>query len=164
MSWILERRIEELEKQLYDEKKRREYENFCRQQPKWKEIFVKEYLSGLGHSKLQIQKILFPSKQIKGYTREDISQAVALRSISSKAYELLRKDSILPLPSRTVLSKWLDTIPCEPGIQHYFLSIIEKVVCSSSDRHRQCVLLFDEMEITKQYEYDRKYPFLLLDT
>ena len=146
---FIEERIKILEKELK-----------LQETKKWREALVTTYLENLGHNQLQIRKLLRPSVHVRCYNKDAICQAIALRSMSKRAYEFLGLGTILPLPSRKILSNWLSEYPCPPGIQHDFLNIVENVVWSTK-LHKQAVLLFDEVDIKSEYQYESRLKLVL---
>jgi len=110
-------------------------------------------LKELGCSDNLCTKLLNPSKRLKFFSKNEICEAILLRSLSPKAYEMLRKNSILPLPHRTTLSQKVKHFTCAPGLQREFFHLIKLKMSVADDFERQCVLLFDEMEVSQTYEY-----------
>lgn len=106
-----------------------------------------------GYSKSLIKKAINPSNSGLRYSNKEICEALILRTISTKAYELLRKNSILPLPSQTTLSERISHFRCEPGIQNDFFHLLKLQLSTLSDIDRQSMLLFDEMQISQSIEY-----------
>lgn len=69
---------------------------------------VKTFLERAQMSECQVHRIMHPKRQTqRGYTTQDISFALVLKSLSTEAYEFLRKESILALPSLELLNQWL---------------------------------------------------------
>ena len=68
----------------------------------------------------------------------------------------MRKNKILPLPSKPVLGRWLNGVPCKPGVQTTNLGLVQKLLEGSELKDKQAVLSFDEMDIKKVYEYDNR--------
>ena len=66
-------------------------------------FIVKQNLKEMGHKETEFKHILNPGIHNKNYTQEDVCNALILRSMSNKAFEFLRRNKILPLPSRTTL-------------------------------------------------------------
>ncbi|KAJ8871424.1 hypothetical protein PR048_027741 [Dryococelus australis] len=71
----------------------------------------------------EVPHLLLPN----GIWREndEIAAAVALRSISRKAYLYLRKNVGLPLPGLSTIRKWTRNLKCLPGIQKELLSVLK---------------------------------------
>jgi len=66
------------------------------------ETWFTKHLSHL-FSPTQIELLLRPKQKVFRWTPEDISSAISLRSISTKAYQYLRNKKKMPLPGNTVL-------------------------------------------------------------
>lgn len=60
-------------------------------------------MTGRGFSESFIKKIVNPGKKVHKYTKDEHCEAILLRAISPKAYEMLRENSILPLPCKSTL-------------------------------------------------------------
>lgn len=71
----------------------------------------------------QIRCLLRGNKRVK-WSSEDIANALALRSLSRKAYDYLRGRNI-PLPGRSTLQKWTRQYSCRPGILKEVLSLLK---------------------------------------
>jgi hypothetical protein len=97
--------------------------------------------------------MLRKTKKAPVFTKDEICEAILLHSVSSKAYEMLRKNSILPLPSKTTLSRRVKNSRCAPGLQQEFFNFIKLKLSVANNWERQCVVLFDEMQISQTYEY-----------
>jgi hypothetical protein len=94
------------------------------------------------------------NKKVKCFSKEEeICEAILLRALSSKAYEMLRKNSVLPLPPRITLSRKVKNCQCGPGFQKEFFNLLKLKLSIASEREKQCILMFDEMEISQSYEY-----------
>ena len=81
--------------------------------------FFQEELSGV-----QIRKLVNPRTHQRGYTTEDISQAVVIKSISPKCFRFLRKQTILSLPSDRTIGRWLTDPKTEPAFQVTYTLIL----------------------------------------
>ena len=123
-----------------------------------KKNITKTYLKDMGYSEIQVKHLLNPTaKHHKNYTEIDICSALVLWSMSTRSYEYIRKNKILPLPSRRrTLFKWLDDLACKPGMSNNFLKIVEKKIQNSSPMGKKTVLCFDEITIKNCYEYDHR--------
>jgi len=69
---------------------------------------------------------------------------------------MLRRNSILPLPHRTTLAKKVKHFKCAPGLQDEFFNLIKLKLSVANEWEKQCVLLFDEMQISQTYEYCKR--------
>jgi hypothetical protein len=110
-------------------------------------------LRGNGCSENLVRKLLHSKKRVKRFSKEEICEAILLRALSTKAYEMLRKNSILPLPHRTTLSKKVRHFQCGPGLQKEFFNLVKLKLSIADEREKQCVIMFDEMQILQSYEY-----------
>ena len=108
-----------------------------------------------------IKKVINPSKRGYSFTNSEICDAILLRSISSKAYEMLRKNSILALPQRTTLSRRVSHFRCEPGLQMEFFKLLKLDLSVREERACESVLMFDEMQISQSIEYCTTFKRLL---
>lgn len=84
------------------------------------------------------------------WTIEEKIVALVLFKRSPKCYNLLRK--IVTMPSRKTLLSLLQKVPFEMGINEHVFQHIKETV--SNDQNKSCVLLFDEMDIKENVEYD----------
>ncbi len=107
------------------------------------------------YSPAQVQRILKQDvKFVRKYNKEDITTALVLKSISSKAYEFMRSKNLVSLPSRRTLGRWLQDFKCVPGIQEDCLRIVKERLCHSEISHEKLVAIsFDEMHLRKKVEY-----------
>lgn len=118
---------------------------------------TKSYLRRNGISKNQIKKLLHPErKHIRGYTKDEIITAVIIRHMSPRAYTYLRGNSILPLPSKASIESYLNKFIVKPGVQTEFLNMISANLKHGDLHEKQCIIVLDEMEVKKKYEYDRR--------
>ncbi len=105
-------------------------------------------------SKGQVKRIMSPTaKYIRGYSKEDVTTALVLKTINSRAFEYLRSKKLLALPSRFTLERFLNNFQCEPGFLDDSLKILqEKLKLSISSHEHYAVVCFDEMEVRRCYE------------
>lgn len=96
------------------------------------------------------------NKKIRHYNNDEICEAILLLALSAKAYEMLRRISILPLPHRVTLARKVKHFDCAPGLQPEFFNFIKLKLSISEDWERQCILMFDEMHISESYEYCKR--------
>lgn len=87
---------------------------------------------------------------------EDITSAIALRSISPKAYRYLRHIKKMPLPCVTTLNNWSATLNIPPGILTDVLHIMKKKGENLSAEDKLTVLTFDELYISNKIDIERK--------
>ena len=97
-----------------------------------------------------------------------MQMAVGLRAISRKAYNLLRNDIRIPLPSscRPALSSWISRTVCAPGIQmnRPILNFLKNQVEEMCIRDKCCVLCIDEMSVRQYRQKKRPHSFYELDS
>lgn len=82
----------------------------------------------------------------------DKAVALSLYKRSPKGYRLLQ--SITALPSRNTLLAVLKQIPLYPGICTKILEHLAEYVHKMPERDQQCALVFDEMSLRQNLEYD----------
>ncbi|KAL1492234.1 hypothetical protein ABEB36_012716 [Hypothenemus hampei] len=102
----------------------------------------------------------FMMSQIKSYSaksargrRWDFEEKVLALTIfkrSPKCYRLLR--SFVALPSKKTLLSMLRKVPFQTGINSHIFQVVNENVLNGMDRW--CVLLFDEMDIQLNIQYD----------
>jgi hypothetical protein len=121
----------------------------------------------------EILERLFTSAQIKllkgnncnkyvHYEEQDLSKAVAIHSISSRAYTYLRDQLKFPLPSINTVYRWLRKIPVQPGkLILPVMQILRMQFINAKPMNRVCVLALDEMTINDEYCYDMKEDIIL---
>ncbi|VEN56482.1 unnamed protein product [Callosobruchus maculatus] len=97
-----------------------------------------------------------PGKQ--KYTPALRSFALTLHFYSPKAYSFVRKFFNSSLPHPVTISKWYRTIDGSPGWNEVALKTLKIKVQESPEKKILCNLVFDEMSIRKQIEWDgRKF-------
>lgn len=82
------------------------------------------------------------------WSAEDITSAIALRSISPKAYRYLRNVRKMPLPSETTLYKWGIAFNIPPGILTNVLNIMKEKGQNLCIEEKLTVLTFDKLYIS----------------
>lgn len=105
-------------------------------------------------SQSQVNSML-EGKRVTHWQEEDICRAVALRSLSSKAYSFLRKQVSFPLPSVSTINRWVMKLDVECGVLLSVLHLLKQKALTMSEYDRVCVLSFDEMSVAQQWSYDR---------
>lgn len=88
------------------------------------------------------------------WSAKDISKALGLRCISTKAYRYVRKVLRLPLPSISTLSRRTRSFSIAPGIMDAAAAVLEANARGMSDLERLCVVSFDEMSLDARHCYD----------
>lgn len=93
------------------------------------------------------------SKQTRiTWSLNEVSNAIAMYAAGPKAYRLSLKRGF-PYPPVSTLKQWLRKIKLDPGILKNTLKIAE--FADMSEKDRVCTIIFDEMKIRKEYEYDQ---------
>lgn len=106
-------------------------------------------------SETQINFMLSNNSRVAKWTDEDISSALTLKCISSKAYKHIRNVWKLPLPSVSTLDRWVRNVKCEPGLMRPVLRLMKIKSSSMPSEDKLCSLSFDEMSIVTKHVYDR---------
>ena len=109
-------------------------------------------------SSAQITKLLNPQRKfVKKYSKEDVINALILKSINSRAFNFVRSKNIMVLPSPRTQERFLKDFQCEPGFLVDGITILEKKLQSSESEHEKfSSLCFDEMSIRMGYEYCKR--------
>ncbi|KAB0800837.1 hypothetical protein PPYR_06576 [Photinus pyralis] len=87
------------------------------------------------------------------YTLEDKILALSLYKASGKGYRLLSK--IFALPHPRTLSKLLQKIPLQPGINEIIFKSLQENIRGMKKDDKICILMFDEMSIDVNVYYNR---------
>lgn len=90
------------------------------------------------------------------WSAEDITSAIALRSISPKAYRYLRHVKKMPLPCRATLQNWCATFNIPSGILKDVLGIMKEQGQKLCTIERVTVLTFDELYVSNKIDLERK--------
>ncbi|KAL1488720.1 hypothetical protein ABEB36_014519 [Hypothenemus hampei] len=85
-------------------------------------------------------------------TVEEKAMALALYKRSPNGYNFLRK--LVALPSKRTIIALLEKVPFEAGINEHIFYHISK--CISTEKDRFVALLFDEIDIKENLQYDKK--------
>lgn len=96
----------------------------------------------------QVKKLMSPSNNRIMWSAEDISSAIALWSVSARAYNYLRDVKNIPLPCVQTLRNWSATFNVKPGILHNVLQIMQIKGQDLSAIEKLTVLSFDEIYCT----------------
>lgn len=103
----------------------------------------------------QVRRILFQQNK-KNWSAEDITSAIALRSVSARAYNYLREVRKIPLPSVTTLRRWISEFQVNHGILHEVLKIMQIKGERLITAEKLTVLTFDEVYISNKIDIDRR--------
>lgn len=91
------------------------------------------------------------------WSEEDVVKGLMICSLSKKTYQYIRKKNLFPLPSISTLRKWVSRFECLPGILSDVLTILKKQISAEANgTYKLGVLVFDEVELKKKYEYFQK--------
>jgi len=109
-------------------------------------------------------RIVFTSRQIKRimspnsshtWSTEDISSAIALRSVSARAYNYLRTMKNVSLPCVQTLRNWSAHFNVKSGILKSVIQIMQNKGRNLSMIDKLTVLSFDEIYISNKIELER---------
>lgn len=106
-------------------------------------------------TKGQIKLLLHPNQKRVVWSVEDISSAIALRSVTPKGYRYLRKKGV-PLPSLSTLRKWAAKIQVHPGVLTDVVKMMKTKGKDQPVHQKLCILSFDEIYISQHIEIERK--------
>ena len=85
---------------------------------------IKEFVEGNFKGKAQRKMLLNPGQKWAKNDREDIIEALVIRTLSPKTFEYLRKNGSLYMPSRHTINRHIDGIAtCKPGYVHSFFVV-----------------------------------------
>lgn len=73
------------------------------------------------------------SKFVRGYSREDVTNALLLKMISNRAFRFVRSKRVMPMPSITTQRRWVQDLKCRPGFQEESLQILREVLALSDN-------------------------------
>ena len=105
----------------------------------------------------QARILVHEKKQARKWSKDNIAEGLLLRSFSRRAYNFLREKKKLPLPSESTLRNWVRHFNCGPGVQLDSSNILKsKIESENSSLCKLGVLAFDEMEVSKCFEFDKE--------
>lgn len=102
----------------------------------------------------QIKKLMSPNDVRIRWSSEDITSAIALRSLSAKTYRYLRDVKKIPLPCVATLQNWCIAFNVPPGILKDVLKIMKEKDLTITEK--LTVLTFDEIYISNKLDLERK--------
>ncbi|XP_044728124.1 uncharacterized protein LOC123291772 isoform X2 [Chrysoperla carnea] len=104
--------------------------------------------------KFFLSQISCSKKKMKGrrFSTDDKVMSLALFKQSPSGYRLLSK--IFALPSRVTLMKFLNRLPVSPGLNLEIFNGLSRMVNRLDPSNRTCVLLFDEMSLSRNLTYN----------
>jgi len=89
------------------------------------------------------------------YSDEVKRFATTLKFYSSKAYDFVKDELHLPLPSKRTICRWLSHVSGKPGFTKEAWLLMEKrLEGSDAYRYRTCLLMLDEMSIRKHTSWN----------
>ena len=92
----------------------------------------------------------------KTFTADQVCQGLILKSISRKAFEYVKHNKLVNLPSLRTQRRWLSDFKIEPGLNNHFLDIVQKSLAGKESYQKQTILSFDEVDLKEVYEYDSR--------
>lgn len=104
----------------------------------------------------QVKKILPNNTRRIKWTVEDITSAIALRSVGSKSYNYLRDVKNIPLPCVSTLRNWISNFQLKPGTLHEVLHIMSIKGKDLAVVQKLTVLTFDEIYILNKLDLERR--------
>lgn len=104
----------------------------------------------------QVKKLMAPSAKKIKWSADDISSAIALRSLSGKTYKYLREVKQLPLPCESTLRNWATSFDTKPGVLKDVLKIMQSKGEDLSAADKITVLTFNEIYISNILDLERR--------
>ena len=151
-NWLLKSKLRKKDdkiNQLYKAKRERRSATFTKN-------LVHKALEG-SFSLPQRTTIINKKTRPRQWCEKDVINGLMLRSFSRKAFNFIREKSLLPLPADTTLRRWVKNFHCQPGHLHDVHKILQQYLqAEQSPLSKFAVLSFDEMEISKRFEYDQE--------
>lgn len=94
------------------------------------------------------------------YSRSWVLNCLLLHISSPKAYNLIRKMNLLPLPTCSRLNQVLSGVPCEYGYNHVVLQALEAFFADKRDVEKYGTLVLDEIKLREGVEFNKStYKF-----
>lgn len=104
----------------------------------------------------QIKRIMSPNIKRVTWSTEDICSAIALRSVSAKAYHYLRTVKNVPLPCVQTLRNWSVNFTVKPGILKDVVQIMQNKGQDLSIVEKLTILSFDELYISNKVDLEQR--------
>ena len=119
---------------------------------------IKEFLLSHKLTPAQVRVMMKPNQKRARCSRDDILNNLYLRSIAPRAYEYLRKNGPLYLPSRQTMERWLDgMMTCKNGFNEDAIRVQRlKLEASDNPLYKHAQIVFDEIHLKESIELDRK--------
>ena len=126
------------------------------------EKIAAKVLQNKGFQKCSVDHLLGKIKKVKKYSTDNISEAVCIRSVSKKCYEMLRvnKWTIFPLPHLFTLSRRLSHFSCGPGLQNKMFNLLKFKL--STDTNTDTIIMFDEMQLDESTDFNERLKRLFV--
>ena len=110
-------------------------------------------------SVLTFFKMQLCHKNRQKWEEDERQFALRLHYVSPVGYKLLKKEAF-KLPGISTIQNWVNEISLLPGINKEFFDILKLKASTMSDFSKTCVLMWDEMEIKKNLQYNRKFDLI----
>ncbi|GLV44630.1 hypothetical protein CBL_02860 [Carabus blaptoides fortunei] len=94
------------------------------------------------------------SKKLRRFTLDEKTMSLSLLKQSARSYDLLEK--MFALPSRRTLNAFLGKITLRTGINKRLFAVLRTNVLKMIPLHRTCSLMFDEISLTPQLQYNER--------
>ena len=88
------------------------------------------------------------------YDADFVMECLLLRIKCKAAYNHLRDQKILPLPSLSTMRRLLSCMPCTFGLNSFALSAIKRTISEKPRAERMGSLVLDEMSIASSIEFN----------
>lgn len=126
---------------------------------------INEHLMSLPPLQQLAFKMSLKQMEAKGpqgvrYTRSWVLNCLLLHISSPKAYNLIRKMNLLPLPTTSRLNQVLSGVPCEYGYNQVVLKALEAFFSSKRDVEKCGTLVLDEIKLREGVDFNKStYKF-----
>ena len=149
---VLEAKLRRKEEELVSLRKYKRHTSSV----KYKTSLVKKALES-SFSEPQLKIIVDKKKKVKKWSEEDIINGLILRSFSRRSYLFLRQRQLIPLPGLSTLRHWVRGFQIQPGVLTSVTKLLKQYIENDkSPLTKISILSFDEMEISRCYEYDQE--------
>jgi hypothetical protein len=94
-------------------------------------------------------------KTYGSYSEEMKRFATTLKFYSAKAYDFVRDELHLPLPSKRTVCRWLSCVSGKPGFTTEAWSLVDKrLEGEDAYRYKTCTLMIDKMSVRKHTSWN----------
>lgn len=104
----------------------------------------------------QVTKLFAGKGKRITWSAEDISSAIALRSLSGRTYKYLREVKQIPLPCESTLRKWATSFDTRPGLLKDVLKIMHSKGENLTAADKIAILCFDELYVSNLLDLERR--------